>query len=298
MPETEKLEYLAALGWTDNEIAGFLGQTPSEFDRTMQEGGDIYRAVSSGRLRKRAEIEIEVARKAAGGDLAALKEFKEIVRDKSFSISKLDLFGGSEKEGAFQRIQDYIATGSKGTLSSKEQVYIDILTLIYSLDGQYGKRRTIKFLTSPPFSFDYNHASDMYAEAVELFFSNRKVSKEALRAKMADQFDALYVAARDAAASSKDYALAAGILENKAKALKLDKEEPAALPPEIYTRPFRLLSLTPESIGLPAVNRQELGKQIDSLVAPETVRRRLKIEAGISDMNLEDVLENGTQEDS
>lgn len=294
----EKVAYLAALGWGDDDIAVCCGISRQDYDREMASGGELCEAVRRGRLRKRAEMEIAVARKAEAGDLPSIDKFREIVRDRGFSVSKLDLFGGAEKEGAFQRIQDYIASGSKGSLSDKECVYIDILTLIYSLDGQYGKRRTIKFLTSPPLSFDWGHASDMYAEATELFYSNRKVSKEALRAKMADQFDALYVAARDAAESTKDYALAAGILADKARALQLDRDDPRRLPPEVYTRPFRLLSLTPESIGLPAVNRQELGRQIEGLVAPEAVKRRLRIEAGISDMNVEEVLESGAQEDS
>ena len=175
---------------------------------------------------------------------------------------------------------------------------MDILTLIYSLDGQYGKRRTIKFLTSAPFNFSYDHASDMYSEATEMFYCNRKISKEALRNKIADQFDALYIAARDAAQTSKDYEVAANILANKARALQLDKEDPAKLPAEMYVKPFRVLSLTPEAIGLPTVNRQELGRQIEGLVAPEMVKKRLKMEAGVTDMNVEEMLSNGVQEES
>ncbi len=298
MTSAEKVSWLATLGWPDEDIARYLGLSSDEFQKRVADKSDeLYDSVVRGRLKKRAELEIKVARFAAGGDADSLKQFAEIVRDRSFSISKLDLFGGAEKEGAFQRIQDYIASGSKGTLSEKEQLYVDILTLIYSLDGQYGKRRTIKFLTSPPFGFSYDHASDMYSEATEMFYCNRKISKEAMRNKIADQFDALYIAARDAAQTSKDYEIAANILSNKARALQLDKDDPARLPAEMYVKPFRVLSLTPEAIGLPAVNRQELGRQIEGLVAPETVKKRLKMEAGITDMNVEEMLNNGVQEE-
>lgn len=299
MSVAERVSWLASLGWTDDDIAECVGISTSELlARDGSPDDEMYRALSRGKLRKRAEIEINVARLAAGGDTDSLKKFSEIVRDRSFSVSKLDLFGGAEKEGAFERIRDYIASGSKGTLSDKEQIYIDILTLVYSLDGQYGKRRTIKFLTSPPFNFSYEHASDMYGEATEMFYSNRKISKEAMRCKIADQFDALYIAARDAAQTSKDYEIAANILANKARALQLDKDDPVKLPPEIYVKPFRVLSLTPEAIGLPAVNRQELGRQIEELIAPESVKRRLKMEAGVMDMNVEEILNNGVQEES
>lgn len=268
----DRIAYLAALGWPDNEI--FISEGIDE--KSVPE--EVREAIEHGRLKKRADIEIAVARAAASGTPEAVKQFNEVVRDKSFSLSKLDLFGGPEDEGAFERIQDYIAGGSKGNLSQKEQVYIDLLTMIYSLDGQWGKRRTIKFLTSKPFSFSYEQASNMYAEAIEMFFANRKVSKEAMRAKMADQYDTLYTLAMQNARTTKDFEIAAGILSSKAKVLRLDQDDPQQLPAENYSKQFRVLSLSPEVIGLPRANRDELARQIDGIVAPEAVKKRLRVD--------------------
>lgn len=297
----DDLSSLAALGWTDAELAGFLDITERQLaailaDPTSTDDPNIRDAIKRGQLEKRAKIELAVVRGAMEGDSGSIDQFRDIVRDKSFSISKLDLFGGAEKEGAFERIQEYIASGSKGDLSDKERVYIDLLTLVYSLDGQYGKRRTVRFLTSEPFGLPYQRAADIYSEAMELFYCNRKVSKEALRNKMADQFDTLYVAARDAAKTSKDYAVAADILANKARALQLDRDDPAKLPAEVYQPMFRLLSATPESIGLPAANRDELERQIDTVVAPESVKRRLRTDAGITDLDIVKYLEDAKEE--
>ena len=297
----DDLSSLAALGWTDAELAGFLDITERQLsdilaDPTPTDNPNIRDAIKRGQLEKRAKIELAVVRGAMDGDASSIEQFRDIVRDKSFSISKLDLFGGAEKEGAFERIQEYIASGSKGDLSDKERVYIDLLTLVYSLDGQYGKRRTVRFLTSEPFGLPYQRAADIYSEAMELFYCNRKVSKDALRNKMADQFDTLYVAARDAAKTSKDYAVAADILANKARALQLDRDDPAKLPAEVYQPMFRLLSATPESIGLPAANRDELERQIDTVVAPEPVKRRLRTDAGITDLDIVKYLEDAKEE--
>lgn len=297
----DDLSSLAALGWTDAELAGFLDITERQLaailaDPTSTDDPNIRDAIKRGQLEKRAKIELAVVRGAMGGDSGSIDQFRDIVRDKSFSISKLDLFGGAEKEGAFERIQEYIASGSKGDLSDKERVYIDLLTLVYSLDGQYGKRRTVRFLTSEPFGLPYQRAADIYSEAMELFYCNRKVSKDALRNKMADQFDTLYIAARDAAKTSKDYAVAADILVNKARALQLDRDDPAKLPAEIYQPMFRLLSATPESIGLPAANRDELERQIETVVAPEAVKRRLRTDAGITDLDIVKYLEDAKEE--
>lgn len=288
----DRIAYLAALGWPDNEI--FISEGIDE--KSVPE--EVREAIEHGRLKKRADIEIAVARAAANGTPEAVKQFNEVVRDKSFSLSKLDLFGGPEDEGAFERIQDYIAGGSKGNLSQKEQVYIDLLTMIYSLDGQWGKRRTIKFLTSKPFSFSYEQASNMYAEAIEMFFANRKVSKEAMRAKMADQYDTLYALAMQNARTTKDFEIAAGILSSKAKVLRLDQDDPQQLPAENYSKQFRVLSLSPEVIGLPRANRDELARQIDGIVAPEAVKKRLRVDAGIDDLDIVKLMDNVAQEES
>lgn len=96
---------------------------------------------------------------AIGGNLTAAKQFNDIMRDKSFEVSKLDIFGGPADEEAFERIQNYIAKGCPGTLSGNEQLYIDLLVMIYSLDGQHGKRKTIRFLTQKPFGFSYEKAA-------------------------------------------------------------------------------------------------------------------------------------------
>lgn len=288
----DRIAYLAALGWPDNEI--FISEGIDE--KSVPE--EVREAIEHGRLKKRADIEIAVARTAASGTPEAVKQFNEVVRDKSFSISKLDLFGGPEDQGAFERIQDYIAGGSRGNLSQKEQVYIDLLTMIYSLDGQWGKRRTIKFLTSKPFSFSYEQASNMYAEAIEMFFANRKVSKEAMRAKMADQYDTLYTLAMQNARTTKDFEIAAGILSSKAKVLRLDQDDPQQLPAENYSKQFRVLSLSPEVIGLPRANRDELARQIDGIVAPEAVKKRLRVDAGIDDLDIVKLMDNVAQEES
>lgn len=288
----DRIAYLAALGWPDNEI--FISEGIDE--KSVPE--EVREAIEHGRLKKRADIEIAVARAAANGTPEAVKQFNEVVRDKSFSLSKLDLFGGPEDEGAFERIQDYIAGGSKGNLSQKEQVYIDLLTMIYSLDGQWGKRRTIKFLTSKPFSFSYEQASNMYAESIEMFFANRKVSKEAMRAKMADQYDTLYALAMQNARTTKDFEIAAGILSSKAKVLRLEQDDPQQLPAENYSKQFRVLSLSPEVIGLPRANRDELARQIDGIVAPEAVKKRLRVDAGIDDLDIVKFMDNVAQEES
>ena len=69
------------------------------------------------------------------------------------------------------------------------------------------------------------------------------------------------------------------------------------LPPSQYQKQFRVLSLTPESIGLPPANRDILAAQIDSLGLDSSVRRRLRMEAGIDDVEIIELLEDVVQEE-
>lgn len=290
---------LGALGWPETDIAAFFGWDEALLRaECANPDSEIAKLLARGRLQKRAEIEVRLMQDAVGGNLTAAKQFAEIMRDRSFQLSKLDIFGGPADEGAFERLQEYIASGSSGTLSENEQRYIDLLVMIYSMDGQHGKRKTIRFLTRPPFGFTYNRASDLYAEAVEMFFANRKVSKDALRAKMADQFDTLYALTMAAAKTPKDYEIAANILAQKGKIQRLDQDDPVVLPSDQYQKRFRLLSLTPEVIGLTPANRDVLAAQIDSTLEPDSVKRRLRMEAGIEDVDIIEILENVVQEES
>lgn len=292
----EQLLALGALGWTEQEIAVYFGWNASDLHKEMSNpNSEISQILLRGKLQKRAEIEIRLMNDAIGGNLTAAKQFSEVMRDKSFQLSKLDLFGGPADEGAMERVQAYIDGGCKTDLSPGEQLYIDLLVMIYSLDGQHGKRNTIRFLTR--LGLSYTRAADMYAEAIEMFFANRQVSKDAMRAKTADQFDTLHAAAVATAKTTRDYEVAANILAQKAKILRLDQPDPEILPPSLYQKQFRVLSLSPESIGLPPANRDILAAQIDSLGLDSSVRRRLRQEAGIDDVEIIEYLEHVVQEE-
>ena len=76
----------------------------------------------------------------------------KVKRDKSFAVSKLDLFGGTADLEAWARIEEYLSSGKASDLSAKERVWLDLLMLIHSLDWKYGKRVTMRFLTSKPVS--------------------------------------------------------------------------------------------------------------------------------------------------
>lgn len=294
----DELLSLAALDWSNVDIASFFGWDIHSLQIELSKpDSEISQIIRRGKLQKRAELEISLFNAALGGNIKAAKQLSEVMYDKNFRLSKLDLFGGPADEGCMERLQSYIEGGCRTDLSENEQIYIDLLVMIYSLDGQHGKRNTIRFLTRKPFCFTYERASNLYAESIEMFFANRQVSKNAMRAKTADQFDTLHAAAVATAKTTRDYEIAANILAQKAKVLRLDQPDQEVLPPSQYQKQFRVLSLNPEMIGLPPANRDVLAAQIDSLGLSDSVRRRIRMEAGVEDVDFVEMLSDVIQKE-
>ncbi len=294
------LQNFGSLYWSSEDIATFFGiynhiWWEKQINNPLSE---ISKAIHKGRLEKRAAIELNILQLSLQGDSEAIAQYNELVRDKSFSLSKLDLFGGTTDLNAWQKIQDYIINGSKGQLSTKEQKYIDILMLIHSIDSQYGKRKTIKFLTSPPFGFTYEQATNLYSESTEMFFCNKKISREALKNKTADMLENLYLAAVNSAKTAKDFEAASNILIKRAKLLKLDEQEIKKLEPEVYRKQFRHFDLDPSTIGLPNIDRRLLAQQIEALPIPDNEKVRIRQDAAIDDLDITERMYNESQEES
>ena len=81
LSDPEKVSWLAACGWTEEDIAKSLGMSHRAFMSRVEDPADeLFDSVVRGRLQKRAEVEINIARFAAAGDTDSIKQFSEIVR--------------------------------------------------------------------------------------------------------------------------------------------------------------------------------------------------------------------------
>lgn len=288
------------LRWEEKDIAVFLGFPPDAFHREYADpGSEVSRLLRQGELTAQFEIEHQLYKGAKAGDPDSVIDFNKAIRDRAFRLTKLDLFGGAEDESLFENIQRYYNEGCNGDMSAKEQAYLEILQMTYSFVIQYGKRKAIKILCKPPYSLSYERAADIIAESIEMFNGGRRVTKEAMRHHLADSYDTLYHAMVAEAKTPKDFALAAQVLEKKAKLLQLDQPDEVPLDDGEYKRNIRLLSLDPGSIGLPKANRDELAAQIDALEhLTDAEAHRLKMDAGIIDTDIIGILENVAQEES
>lgn len=289
---------LGGLRWTEEKIAAFFGWRLRDLRSELADSeSEISRLLLQGELQADFKLEARLLADAQVGNLAAAKQFADLVRDRSFKLAKLDLFGGSDDKELFEKIQKYIDDGCPGDMSTKEQLYIDSLQMIYSMTIKFGERKTIKLLTKEPYSLKYDRAKDMLCESIELFNGGRRVSKDAMRHHIAETYDALYHTVLETARTNQDYALAASIMDRKAKLLQLDKPDEPEIPESQYQKVYRVLSLSPETLGLPAANRDELAAQIDALEVPDTEKKRLRMEAGVVDTDIVKMMQNVVQEE-
>ena len=291
--QVQELQRYGALEWTPRDIAICMGFDIDQFTAEYKDPESIVSlAITRGRLMTSATIGSKILGNAEKGDLPSILHLEKIRREKSFQTSQLDIFGGFDDQKSFEKVSEYVAAGRTEELSNNEKLFIDLLSIINSLDRQFGKRATIKLLTQQ-FGYSYDRAVDYYDQADQLFYSNRNTTKEAMRNKYAEMLDNIAHAALATAQTSKDYEAVSEIIAKAAKIRKLDEPEIQKLPAQMYLRQIRMFSLTTEVLGLPPVNRQEINDQIQQLRIPEVEKRRLRQEALIDDVDIIEMFGNG-----
>ena len=191
----------------------------------------------------------------------------------------------------YDTLQDYLASGCTMQLTDEELDYYNALYALVGIHRKYGKDNAIAFLMHPPFNVPQAKAQRMYAEALNLFFLNDTVENDAWRNILFDNLQKAALAVLQNAESSKDMEVYGNLLVQAAKVKQLDKPDPvkAASPAD---KPVKVYDLDPAAVGLPAANRLSLGRQIDTMDLPEHEKERLRRDAGITDVDFEEMLDD------
>jgi hypothetical protein len=196
---------------------------------------------------------------------------------------------------SYDDIIQYIETGS-GNLSPEEIEYLEVLTKMNTMRRRYGLNKTIVFFTKPPFNISLYRAKQMFEESINLFYSEEIVDKRALRNLKAEQFEQAAQLALQAAKGPKDLEIYRALLWDSYKARQLDQPDPVEIPKELYQRPIKIYTLNPAQAKLPAIDRNELAKEIDDLPETESNKKRWKQEAMIDDIDFIEMLNDQTED--
>lgn len=287
--EWEKLEVLSALDYSNKRIAEYFNLPVHVFDREAS-NPDSKLATHLRIGREKQDIDERFAlynlAKGKGKEaVSAQKQIFEIKRTKAFKISKLDIIGGFDNDGMLERLMDYVQSGELKDVTVEEQIYIDALKFIKDMDAQYGQRATVKYIIDV-LKLKAQRASEMYSEALNLFYSDNNVTKQALRNKYAAMIESAAIVVRENAQTSVDLKIHSEMIMQAAKLRELDKSDPEKIPNELYLKPVRVLTLDATKANLPAINRQLLAAEIDLLELPEAIKADLRQDALIEDPNI------------
>lgn len=286
----QELQQLAAIGYSPKEMALYFDVDPIYFLQAANNvESKIYYYIERGKLLSLATEQMNLLADAEKGTVSASEHLGKIRRSRGWQISKLDIFGGFTDKKLIQSLKDYVDGGSINDLSTEEAIYMDALSLMHGMYRQYGRRNTVSFFVKT-YEMKLSRASEMMDEALSLFYRDRNLSKQSMRHMIAENILDGAAVVRENALSSKDWEVYSNMNTQAAKLLQLDKEEPEKLDKEIYMQPLRHFSLNPEDVGLPAINRNELAKQIEPLEIPEREKSRLRQEARLETINLEERL--------
>lgn len=283
----EKLETLSALGYSNEKIATYFGIDKIIFKQIAADKNSMLaERLEAGKLKQDIDERLALYHVASTGDVPAQKQIHEIKRSRAFKISKMDIFGTFEHQRILERLNDYIQDGKEiKDISVEEQLYIDSLIFIRDMDSIYGRRATVDFFVKH-FKLKHQRASEMYDEAVNLFYADRNINKKALRHKFADRLEMAANVVMSNAETSKDWEVFGNLTKQASVLLELDKPDVNKLPKELYMPSVRVFSLNTELVGLPNINRNELAAEIDSLDQPESVKSSLRQDAMIEQINL------------
>lgn len=177
----------------------------------------------------------------------------------------------------YEQLQAFIMNGKQGDLPDELVIYLSHLELVRAMFDKYMSRTAIiKVLRSPVYGYTEYKARKLYAEAINFFYADNSVKREAWGNLYADKLDNLALLAIE----SDDWESARRCFLDAAK-LRMSEEDKKDIPAELLDRRPVFYTLNPEDVGLPGkVNRHKLARWIDGLPdIDEAERQRIHRDA-------------------
>lgn len=197
-------------------------------------------------------------------------------------------------ESCFDKLQDYAQEGFKGNLTEYEQAYYNALLATLGVYRKYGRQGAIRFLMREPFCCLRRVASRMFDEAINLFYAEEGVTRQAWRNLMFEEVrNAALSILKMQGITPDDLETYRRLMESAYKFKQLDAPDPEEPDdPQQRQKEIKIFELDGKRLGLPNINRDEVASLIDSLNINLRDKERLKTDAGINSVDIDKVLDN------
>lgn len=181
-------------------------------------------------------------------------------------------------------LQQYIDTGRTAEMPAEILQYLNELELVRGQLLRFENKHTIReLLKSPPYNLSDYVARKRINDAINFFYIDNEVKRDAWRGLYADKLDRIGLVMLKAAKDVRDLEKAGQILLKAAELRGVFDEVVENLPEELFQKPVRIYTTDITHLGHEKINRNELARMIDSYKIPEVDRARINQEALIEE---------------
>lgn len=180
-------------------------------------------------------------------------------------------------------IQTLMSTG-KGNLPESAQRVLFMLDTVRAMYQKYETKPIIINTLVRTYNITRERAGQVFADALNYFYLDHQVTKEAWRNIYAEKFE-------NAAAVCWEENDMEGYRRNllsAAEMRQLNKEDPPKVPDELLDRRTIIYINDPKKLGIPPISRSDLAAFIDKHDITEIEKDKLYQDAGIKDIEWED----------
>lgn len=187
----------------------------------------------------------------------------------------------------YEHLQEYIENGRQGEMPHEMVEYLSQLEVVRGqINRNKGKEFIVNLLKAAPYSLTDYHARKRYADAVNFFYLDTEVKKEAWRNLYADKLEKAANLVLQTATNSRDLDVYKNILLAAANMRGLNEPDKEELPEELFQRPIKIYTTDVKILDIPEVSRTDLIRKINSYEISEIEKERLKGEALITSPKL------------
>lgn len=180
-------------------------------------------------------------------------------------------------------LREWVENGRKDTLPEEMVEYLSQLEAVRSLHLQHKTRASIvRVLTQAPYGLNQWQAEMRYNDAINFFYIQEDIKIEAWANIYAEKLEQMARALleimdmEDMRSFEQYRKYLESAMDMRAKYAKKE-----GLPDEVYKKPFKVYTQDITELGVPAPDRKQLLRDIESFAIEEEDKVRVKQEAGV-----------------
>jgi hypothetical protein len=150
---------------------------------------------------------------------------------------------------------------------------------------KYGKENALAFIQRTPYNIQYRRARLMYDEAINLFYADDTIERQAYRNMLFEELMSASKVVLMTAETSKDMEVYGDLVAKAYKIKGLDQQEIPKIPEEMFKKNIKVYTLNPGHIKMEKVDRNTLAERIDNMEIKEKEKDRIRQEAGVTDID-------------